>query len=111
MVAGFAKLAVYLSRTGTLSWKHGLFFAGCMFTLTMAIKVLVHFIPVLETIHPLIRAVAALAMSIGFASFFFAHHVVKPDGTPASRNDGMKAGAVYGGLVLLLVVPLALIAP
>lgn len=111
MVAGVAKLSVYLSRTGTLSWKHGLFFAGCLFTLTMVVKVISHFVPGLDTVHPLLRAAGGLAMSTGFAAFFFSHHVVKPDGATATSGDGVKAGAVYAGMILLLMVPLALIAP
>ncbi|MFD2367727.1 hypothetical protein [Pseudoduganella sp. GCM10020061] len=111
MLAAVAKFAVFLSRSGTLSWKHSLFFAGFLFTLSMAIRVFLNFYPLPEELPPLVRAGFGLALTTTFAAFFFRHHIVAADGAAVSRAAGIKAAGVWAGLFILLAIPMVLLAP
>ena len=111
MVGALAKLAVFLSRSGSLSWKHSFYYAGFLFTLSMAAKVSLHFFPFPEMVPPLLSAAFGLALTTSFAAFFFSHHAVTPERAAIGRTGAVIAAALWTGLLLLLSLPLLLLVP
>lgn len=111
VIGALAKLSVFLSRAGTLSWKHSLFFAGFLVTLTMTVRVMLEFAPLPDAVPPLLRAVLGMALTSAFAVFFFGHHAVTADRAPIGRTAAVKAAAVWAGISLLLFLPVLLLVP
>lgn len=111
LVGMLGKFAVYLSRSGSLSWKHSFFFGGFLFTLAMAVQVLLRFVPMPDVVPPLLRAALGLGMTTAFAVFFFGHHAVTVDRAPIGRAGAVKAAAVWAGLCLLILLPIVLLVP
>jgi hypothetical protein len=111
MIGALAKLAVFVSRTGTLSWKHSFFFAGFLFTLAMTVRVFLNFFPMPDVLPPLLRAVCGVALTTAFAVFFFGHHAVTADRAAIGRAGALKAAAVWAGFCLLFSLPILLLAP
>lgn len=111
-IAVLAKFAVFLSRTGTLSWKHSFFLAGFLFTVTFGAQALLRILTISGAGVPIwIRTAGGTLVAFAFIAWFLAHHVMSPDRISVGMASGTKSAAVVAGLMLLFALPILLLGP
>lgn len=110
-IAAMAKLAARIVRAGTLSWKHGFFLAGFIFTLSGVAQVLIRLSGVREMVPPLLIAVFGIVMCTGFAAWFLGLHIHTPGDGPAGTARGARVAVVMMVLGTVLTLPFMMLMP